>query len=55
LDPLSRVVVTIIPKGDDRATVAVTHERLPDAESAAHQQAAWRDRLDELRGLLEGE
>jgi len=53
-DPASRVVVTIVPKGADGATVAVTHERLPDAESAARQRAAWRARLGALPAALEG-
>jgi uncharacterized protein YndB with AHSA1/START domain len=52
--PESRVVVFSNPKGDTRTTVTVVHEKLPDAESAAEQKAAWRDRLGALRALFEG-
>lgn len=53
-DPPSRITVTITPRGDDRATVGVQHERLPDANAAAGQKADWRRRLDDLRSLLAG-
>jgi hypothetical protein len=34
--------------------VALLHEKLPDAATAAKLKAFWRDRLDALRTLLEG-
>ena len=52
-DPPSRLVVTVAPKGSDRALVNVTHEQLPDADTAATLKAVWRDRLDLLKGMLE--
>src|SRR4029453_13200047 len=41
-EPASRVVVTVGPKGDGKAVVAVTHEHLPDAASAERLKAARR-------------
>jgi Domain of unknown function (DUF4287) len=52
-EPPSRVVVVVAPKGDDRALVSVTHEQLPDAESAATFKAAWRARLVEYKRVVE--
>ena len=52
-DPPSRVVVTLVPKGMDKAVVAVAHERLPDAESADRLKAAWREWLGQLKTHLE--
>jgi hypothetical protein len=52
-DPASRVVVVVVPKGDDRATVAVAHERVPDAATAARLKTAWRGWLGELKAFLE--
>jgi hypothetical protein len=52
-EPPSRVVVVVAPKGDDRALVSVTHEQLPDAESAATFKAAWRARLVEYKRSVE--
>ena len=52
-EPSSRVVVNIVPKGDDKAVVAVAHEQLPDAESAERLKVAWRGWLGELKAFLE--
>jgi hypothetical protein len=52
-EPASRVVVTIGPKGDDRAVVAVAHEQLPDAASADRLKVAWRGWLGDLKAFLE--
>jgi hypothetical protein len=52
-DPPSRVVVTVIPKSADKATVAMTHEQLPDGESAERFKSAWRDWLGALKAVLE--
>jgi hypothetical protein len=51
-DPPSRVVVLVAAKGDDRSTLNVTHEQLPDAASADRLKAMWRVRLDALKELL---
>jgi hypothetical protein len=52
-DPTSRVVVTVIPKGSDKATVTIAHERLPDAESAERLKSAWRQWLADLKSVVE--
>jgi uncharacterized protein YndB with AHSA1/START domain len=52
-EPQSRVVVTVVPKGSDKTLVAVAHEQLPDAESAASLKAAWREWLGALKATLE--
>ena len=52
-DPASRVIVTVITKAADKATVAVTHEQLPDGESAERFKSAWRDWLGALKAVLE--
>jgi hypothetical protein len=53
-DGATRIAIGFTPKGDDRATVALEHERLPDAEAAERQKTFWRDRLRELQRVLEG-
>lgn len=53
-DPPSRVVVTVVPKSEGKAVVAVAHEQLPDAEVAGRLKVAWRERLGQLKELLEG-
>jgi uncharacterized protein YndB with AHSA1/START domain len=52
-DPPSRVVVTIVPKGTDKAIVAVGHEQLPDAATADRLKGAWRAWLGELKAILD--
>ena len=52
-DPSSRMLVTVLRKGADKAVVAVGHERLPDAEAAERLKAAWREWLGVLKALLE--
>jgi hypothetical protein len=47
----TRIAVAIDARGDDRATVTVTHEGLADAADVATRRAAWRDRLGRLAGL----
>lgn len=52
-DGASRVNVTIADLGDAKSQVAIEHDHLPDARSAAERKAFWRDRLADLRALLE--
>jgi uncharacterized protein YndB with AHSA1/START domain len=52
-EPVSRVVVTIVPKGDGKSTVAVTHEQIQEPEIAERLKSAWRDRLGALKAVLE--
>jgi uncharacterized protein YndB with AHSA1/START domain len=52
-DPPSRVVVIVLPKGEGKATVNLTHEQLPDAETAERLKGAWRAWLGNLKSFLE--
>jgi hypothetical protein len=49
----TRVVVGFLPKGERKSQVAISHERLPDGESAATMKAFWRERLSGLKAVLE--
>ena len=52
-DGSTRVLVGFTSKGDARSTLALAHERLPDAEEAERMKAFWRDRVATLKELLE--
>jgi hypothetical protein len=41
-------------KGEAKSTVALEHERLPDADEAERMKAYWRERVTALKGELEG-
>jgi hypothetical protein len=47
------VNVGFTAKGPSRSSVAVAHERLPDADEAEAAKAQWRARLLELKTFLE--
>jgi len=49
----SRVIVLCESKGESKSTVALSHERLPDAAEAARLKAFWRGRMSDLKALLE--
>jgi uncharacterized protein YndB with AHSA1/START domain len=49
----TRVIFGFEVKGDGKSTVALSHERLPDSETAATMKAFWRERLSGLKALLE--
>jgi hypothetical protein len=53
-DGQTRVIVAFMAKGEAKSTVALAHERLPDAEEAERMKAFWRDRVTALKELLEG-
>ena len=53
-DGSTRVIVGFQAKGDAKSTVAISHERLPDSESAEQMKAYWRERLAVLKAVLEG-
>lgn len=53
-DGSTRVVVGFIDKGPAKSTVAISHEKLPDAYEAERAKALWKDRLTRLKGFLEG-
>ena len=52
-DGATRVLVTFTAKGESKTTVAVSHERIADDETAARVKGMWRERLAELKGELE--
>ncbi len=52
-EPPSRVVVIVDARDDGRSTVSVTHERVPDAAAADGLKRVWRERLGDLKALLE--
>jgi Domain of unknown function (DUF4287) len=54
LDGATRVNVGFAAKGMARSQVALAHERLPDAQRAEEAKLFWRERLTELKTLLEG-
>jgi hypothetical protein len=49
----TRVIVGFEAKDARKSVVALSHERLPDAETAATMKAFWRERLSGLKALLE--
>jgi len=52
-DGATRVSVSFDGKGPSKSTVAVAHERLPDADEAETAKASWRRRLADLKTFLE--
>ncbi len=53
-DGSTRLIVGFEDKGESKSLVSLSHERLPDAETADEMKAWWRERLTELKALLEG-
>jgi len=51
-DGSSRVVVSFDPKGRSKTTVAVQHERLPDAEAVEEMRGLWKEHLNRLAKAL---
>ena len=54
-DGEGRVMVSFDPRGEARTSVAVEHEKLPDAKSAKEWSTFWRGRLSVLKTILEQE
>src|SRR6185437_5379375 len=52
-DGSTRVNVGFTARTDRSSTIALSHERLPDADAAEEMKAWWRARLTELKALLE--
>lgn len=52
-DGQTRVNVSFDARGPSKTTVAVAHERLPDADEAERAKADWRQRLTLLQRLVE--
>jgi hypothetical protein len=53
-DGTSQVTVEFANKGPEKSAVAVAHRRLRAAAEAQSAKAAWRERLNELKIVLEG-
>jgi hypothetical protein len=51
-DGTSRVVVAFDPKGRSKTTVAVQHERLPDARAVEEMRGMWKEHLKRLAEVL---
>jgi hypothetical protein len=54
-DGSTRVIVGFTKVTDARSRVALEHARLADSETADEMKAWWRDRLMDLKRLLEGD
>jgi hypothetical protein len=52
-DGSTRLVVGFTALGDAKSQVVVTHERVPDAATAATLKAYWRERVAVLKRVLE--
>jgi uncharacterized protein DUF4287 len=52
-DGSTRLVVSFTARGDAKSQVALVHERIPDAETAATLKAFWRERVATLKQILE--
>ena len=52
-DGTTRVNAVFEAKGEDRSTVYVNHERLPDGAAAERMKAFWRERVATLKNVLE--
>ena len=52
-DGATRLVVDFTAKGDAKSTVALAHERLLDGDEADRRKRFWRERLAELKRVLE--
>ena len=53
-DGSTRVNVGFTDKGDAKSAVELSHERLPDADTADEMKTWWRGRLAALKSQLEG-
>ena len=47
------MLVTFTAKGEAKCTIAVSHERIADDETAGRLKEMWRERLAELKAELE--
>jgi hypothetical protein len=52
-DGSTRLIVGFEDLGDAKSRVALSHERLPDADAAAEMKTWWRERLTALKEQLE--
>jgi uncharacterized protein YndB with AHSA1/START domain len=52
-DGSTRLVIAFTARGDAKSQVALVHERVPDADTAAELKAWWRERVAVLKEVLE--
>jgi uncharacterized protein YndB with AHSA1/START domain len=52
-DGQTRVSASFDERGPSKTTIAVAHERLPDADEAERAKSAWRQRLGQLQRVVE--
>lgn len=52
-DDQTRVAVYFVPKGDGKSQVAIQHEKLAGSDDVAEKKAYWRERLADLKKILE--
>lgn len=52
-DGRTRLVVSFEAKDDAKSTLALSHERIPDAEQAERLKVFWRERVAVLKEVLE--
>ena len=52
-DGATRVHVAFTAKGDAKSSLALSHERLPDAGAAEQRKTYWRERVASLKEVLE--
>lgn len=50
----SQLLIELTPKGD-RTTLSISHDRLPSEDKVEERRSYWRQALESLRGVLEGE
>ncbi|HEV2784946.1 MAG TPA: DUF4287 domain-containing protein [Solirubrobacteraceae bacterium] len=52
-DGQTRLIVSFVAKGEAKSTLALSHERIADAEQAERHKAFWRERVAVLKEVLE--
>ena len=52
-DGSTRLVIAFTARGEAKSQVALTHERVPDAATADELKAWWRQRVADLKQVLE--
>ena len=50
---LTRLVVWFTARGESKSQAALVHERIPDAGTADKLKRFWRERMADLKQLLE--
>ena len=53
-DGSTRLVAWFVAKGEAKSTIALSHEKIPDAAEAERLKAYWRERVVALKELVEG-